>query len=169
LANQVTDAEAAESAWKGLYKVGGAAALTVIMLEVGEITLGIFYPQPTTVTGWFTLFQSNAIIGLLDFWGWEVPMYVRFAMVFLAVYFVLRKVDEGRMAIATTLALLGVGVFLATTNPFSMLSVSNQYAGATTDAQSLYSWRRGRHSLPTRTSVPWAVSTWVSSWCPLQA
>jgi hypothetical protein len=34
-----------------------------------------------------------------------------------------------------TLALLGVGIFLATNNPFSMLSLSNQYAVATTAAQ----------------------------------
>ena len=39
------------------------------------------------------------------------------------------------MAIATTFALLGIGIFLATNNPFSMLSLSNQYAAATTDAQ----------------------------------
>jgi hypothetical protein len=62
-------------------------------------------------------------------------MYVGFAMVFLALYIVLRKVKEGRMAIAMILALLGVGIFLATTNPLSMLSLSNQYAAATTDAQ----------------------------------
>ena len=127
--------ETADSSWNGLYKAGGVAALIVVLLEVCEITLTIFHPQPSTVIGWFTLFQSNRIIGLLDFWGWEVPMYVDFAIVFLALYAALRKVDESRMAIATTLALLGVGVFLATTNPFSMLSLSNQYVASTTDAQ----------------------------------
>jgi hypothetical protein len=39
------------------------------------------------------------------------------------------------MAIAITFSLLGVGIFLATNNPFSMLSLSDQYAAATTDAQ----------------------------------
>jgi hypothetical protein len=81
------------------------------------------------------LFQSNRIIGLLDFWGLEVPMYAMFTIVFLALYVVLRKANEGRMAIALTFALLGIGIFFATNNPFSMLSLSNQYAAATTDAQ----------------------------------
>jgi len=39
------------------------------------------------------------------------------------------------MVIALTLALLGIGVFLATNNPFSMFSLSNQYATALTDAE----------------------------------
>jgi hypothetical protein len=37
--------------------------------------------------------------------------------------------------IALTFALLGTGIFFATNNPFSMLSLSNRYAAATTDAQ----------------------------------
>ncbi len=39
------------------------------------------------------------------------------------------------MVIAITLALLGIGIFLATNNPLSMLSLSNQFAAATTDAE----------------------------------
>ena len=93
------------------------------------------FPQPATISGWFDLFQTNPIAGLLDFWGLEIPMYVMFALVFLAVYVVLRKFDESRMVLVVTLALLGVGIFLATNNPFSMLSLSNQSAAATTDAE----------------------------------
>jgi hypothetical protein len=62
-------------------------------------------------------------------------MYAMFILVFLALYVVLRKANEGRMAIAMTFALLGIGIFFATNNPFSMLSLSDQYAAATTDAQ----------------------------------
>jgi hypothetical protein len=107
----------------------------VAALTVGEVIGLAFFPQPATVSDWFMLFQSNPIVGLLDFWGLEVPMYVMFVPVFLALYCALRKAGEGRMAIAMTLVLLGVGIFLATNNPFSMLSLSRQYAAATTDAQ----------------------------------
>jgi hypothetical protein len=133
--NQVTSAETADSAYKSLYKLGGAAALIVVALTLGEVIGLTFYPQPGTVSDWFMLFQSNRLIGLLDFWGLEVPMYAMFAVVYLALYVVLRKANEGPMAIAMTFALLGIGIFFATNNPFSMLSLSNQYAAATTDAQ----------------------------------
>ena len=133
--NQFANAETADAAYKSLYKLGGAAALIVAGLTLGEVMGLTFYPQPSTVSDWFMLFQSNRIIGLLDFWVLEIPMYAMFALVFLALYVVLRKTNESRMAIALTFALLGIGIFLATNNPFAMLSLSNQHAAATTDAQ----------------------------------
>jgi hypothetical protein len=132
---QVVDAEIAGSAYKSLCKLGGVAALIVAVLTLAEVIGFAFYPQPSMVSDWFVLFQSNRIIGLLDFWGLELPMYAMFILVFLALYVVLGKTNESRMAIALALALLGVGIFFATNNPFSMLSLSNQYAAATTDAQ----------------------------------
>jgi hypothetical protein len=132
---QVTHTETADSDYKSLYKLGGTAAWIVVVLTLGEIVGFIFYPQPGTVSAWFTLFQDNKIRGLFSFWGLEVPMYAMFTLVFLALYVALRKTDPGRMAIAITFALLGIGVFFATNNPFSMLSLSSRYAAATTDAQ----------------------------------
>jgi hypothetical protein len=143
LTNRVTNAIAADS-WKDLYRISGAAALIVVLLTISEIIGLTIYPQPSTVIGWFTLFQSNKIVGLLDFWGLEVPMYALFTLVFLAFYMVLRKVNEGNMAIATTLALLGIGIFFATNNPFTMLSLSNQYAAAMTDSQRSISLAAGQ-------------------------
>jgi hypothetical protein len=133
--NQVPSAQSLGSDWKTLYRVGGAAALVVVVLTVGEVIGFSFYPQPGTVSDWFELFQSNKIVGLLDFWGLEIPMYGMFILVFLALYVVLRKTNEGLMAIALTCSLLGVAIFFATNNPFSMLSLSDQYATATTDAE----------------------------------
>ena len=135
MTDQVTNAETADPAYKSLYKLGGAAAWIVAVLTLGEVIVLTFYPQPGTVNGWFSLFQSNRIIGLLDFWGLEVPMYAMFTIVFLALYAALRKTNQGLMATALTFALLGIGIFFATNNPFSMLSLSNQYAAATTEAQ----------------------------------
>ncbi len=133
--NQVIDSETADSRWKGLYRIGGAAALVVAMLLPIEIIVFIAYPLPSTVIGYFTLFQSNRLIGLLDLYLLEIPVYALFVPMFLALYAALRRANESYMALATTLAIIGIAVFLATNNPFSMLSLSDQYAAATTDAQ----------------------------------
>ena len=130
----VAGASSPDPAYRSLYRLGGIAALIVAFLTVAEVIAFAFFPQPSTVSGWFSLFQANPIIGLLDFWGLEVPMYAMFALVFLALYIALRKVNESWMAIAFTLAILGIAIFFATNNPFSMLSLSRQYAAATTDA-----------------------------------
>lgn len=131
----VSTAEGVDPTYTGLFRVGGVAALVVAFLTVIEVIVFTLYPQPSTVSGWFELFQGSPIIGLLDLWGLEVPMFAMFAMVFLALYFVLRKVNKSGMAIALTLALLGIAIFFATNNPFSMLSLSRQFAAATTDVQ----------------------------------
>ncbi len=132
--SSVSTSEAVDPTYTGLFRVGGVAALVVAFLTVIEVIFFTLYPQPSTVSGWFELFQGSPIIGLLDFWGLEVPIYAMYILVFLAIYAVLKRVDQGSMAIALTLALLGIAIFFATTNPFSMLSLSRQFAAATTDA-----------------------------------
>ncbi|HET7148524.1 MAG TPA: hypothetical protein VFI73_08515, partial [Candidatus Nitrosopolaris sp.] len=52
--------------WKNLYKVGGAAAITMAVLIPIQITVLFVWPPPSTVIGWFTLFEKNRLIGLLD-------------------------------------------------------------------------------------------------------
>lgn len=117
------------------YRVGGVAALVVALLTVMEVVFFIIFPPPSTVNGWFELFQSSPIIGLLDFWGLELFMYAMFILVFLALYIALKRVNQWGMAVALTLALLGVAIFYATNNPFSMLTLSNKYAAATTEVE----------------------------------
>jgi hypothetical protein len=133
--NQVANAEPADSTYQNLYKIGGVAALIAAALVLGDVIVLAIYPPPGTIRDWFMLFQGNKIVGLLDLWGLEVPMYLMFIMMFLALYMALRKTNPSLMVIALTLALLGIGVFLATNNPSFMLSLSNQYATATTDAE----------------------------------
>jgi hypothetical protein len=132
--SRIASTPALDPAYRRLYRLGGAAAWSVSLLTVAEVAAFAFFPQPSTAIGWFTLFLNNPIIGILDFWGLEVPMYAMFVIVFLALYVVLRKVDQSWMAIALTLALLGIAIFFATNNPFSMLSLSRKYAATNAEA-----------------------------------
>lgn len=84
---------------------------------------------------YFTLFQSNKLIGLIDFYLLEFISYILFVPMFLALYVALKRCNESYMIISISLLILGVGIFLATNNSFSMLSLSNQYMAATTEAQ----------------------------------
>jgi hypothetical protein len=133
--NQITNGGAMNSRWKDLYKIGGAAALIAAVLLPLEIIIFTVWPLPNTVMGYFTLFKSNNLIGLIDFYLLEVVAYALFIPMFLAIYFALKRFNESYMVIATILAIIGITVFFATNNPFSILSLSNQYAAATTEAQ----------------------------------
>ncbi len=120
---------------RGLNRLGGVAALVVVVLTLGEVVGHVLHPLPDTIEDWYRLFQTSPMIGHLDFWGLEVLMYAMFALVFLALYAALRDTGRTQVTIATALAFLGIGVFLATNNPFTMMSLSRQYASATTDVE----------------------------------
>jgi hypothetical protein len=122
-------------AWKSLYRVGGAAALMVVLLYVIQIIVLVVSPPPNTVIGFFTLFHKNALLGLLDLDLLSIADYALFVPMFLALYIALRRVSPSFMTIATALGLIGIAVYFASNTAFEMLSLSNQYAVATTDAQ----------------------------------
>jgi len=63
--NQVTDAEAANSDWRSLYRVGGTAALIIVVLILIQSFIFVVYPPSSTVIDYFTLFRNNRVLGLL--------------------------------------------------------------------------------------------------------
>lgn len=133
--NQVTDAETADCNWRSLYKVGGAAALIIAVFVPIQITILVAWPPPSTVIGWFTLFQSNKLLGLLDMDLLLIVDQILFGLIFLALYIALRRASQSFMAIALTAGLVAIAAYLASTVAFNMLSLSDQYAAATTEAE----------------------------------
>jgi len=137
--NHVTHAETTDSAWKGLYKIGGVAALIagiIFRRNLGpEISLFSAQKQPGTIIDWFTLLQNNRLLGLSYLNLFDIVDYALVGLMFLALYVALRRANKSYMAIATTLGFIGITVYFASNTAFSMLSLSDQYAAATTDAQ----------------------------------
>jgi hypothetical protein len=137
--DQVSNVKASESNWMNLYRVGGVAALiagVVFRRNLGvEIALFSTQEQPDTVIDWFTLLQTNRLLGLAYLNIFDIVNYALVALIFLALYAVLRRVNKSRMAIAATFGFLGIAVYFASNTAFSLLSLSDQYATATTEAQ----------------------------------
>jgi len=136
MTNQVIRDQTTGSRWKTLYKVGGAAALIAVVFfrrNIGaEITLfGI--TAPSSADGWFTLLQHNLWLGLglLDFF--DIVNYALVGLILLALYGALRQVDTSSMVIATASGLVGIAVYFASNQTFSMLALSNQYASSTSE------------------------------------
>jgi hypothetical protein len=126
--------------WKRLYRVGGGAALIAAGLELAAALISVISSStlgqpPTTVIGWFTFLQHHRFLGLVDLGLLDVATLVLVVPMVLAVSLVLRRASPAFMVIATTLYLVGIGVYLATETAFSMLALSDQYAAATTDTQ----------------------------------
>lgn len=124
---------------RNLYTIGGAAALFCALMYV--IALAVYVPAnsagpaPASVLEWFTVFQDNALTGLFFLGFADIVIMIAWVPMILALYGALRRRDSAWAAVAVPLVMVGVAVYLATNTAFSMLTLSNQYAAATNDAE----------------------------------
>jgi hypothetical protein len=112
-----------------------------VVVALAEIVIG-FLPgvarltqRTVTVIDWFTLLQSHWFLGLRNLGLLNIIGAALLAPTFFAIYSALRRDNEAYGAFGTILFFVGVAVYLASNRAFSMLSLSGQYASATTDAQ----------------------------------
>ena len=160
-------AEAVESSWKGLYKVGGVAALLSVLFFPIQIVVCFVSPPPDTVIGWFTLFQSNRLVGLLDLDLLLMVDQALAVLIFLALYVALRRANESFMAIAIALGLVSAVLFIASNPAFAMLSLSDQYAAAETEAQRAMFLTAGQAMLVTWQGSAFQASYILGSLAPI--
>lgn len=163
-----TNAETSESNWKSLYKVGGTAALISALMYI--ITLVIYVPAnlaappPETVLDWFSVFEDSPVTGLFYLGLGDIVIMLLWGPMALALYTVLKKSNRTWSLIATAFVFVGMAVFLATNTAFSMLSLSQEYTGAATEAeksillaagQSMLTVTRGTGGLYTGMQLVW--------------
>ena len=125
--------------WNIIYKIGGAAALSAVLVGLVEMAI-TFLPGGNTVqetvADWFTLFQNNGFMGLRDLGLLNIFLTFLLVPIYFALYATFRDdPDQPYAALATITALLGAVVFLATNRAFPMLALSQQYAAATSETQ----------------------------------
>ncbi|MBX6342121.1 MAG: hypothetical protein IRY97_06660, partial [Thermomicrobiaceae bacterium] len=129
-----TRAEKADDRWRGLYRLGGVAAFLIAGLLVGEAAVYAALPRAETASEHFALFQDNWLAGLLTLDLLGMIAYLLFIPTILAAYMALRHTGEAVMLVATALFFLGIADFFATNTAFPVLTLSQQYAAATSDA-----------------------------------
>jgi hypothetical protein len=133
---QVSKTETPASDWKSLYRIGGIAALLMFVLTLVQSFIFIAYPPPSTVIDYFALFRNNKFLGILDLDFLLIIINVLLILIYLALYAALRQFNKSYSAIALVLGLAGTTLFFASREAtFGMLSLSNQYATATSDPQ----------------------------------
>jgi hypothetical protein len=153
----------AVSNWDWLYKIGGAAALLSAVFFPIQIIVFLLNPPPDTVTGWFRLFQNNQLIGLLDLDLLLIVDQILAILIFLALYAALRRASESFMAIGLAFGLASTVLFITSNPAFEMLSLSKQYAAATTEAQQAVFLAAGQAMLASWQGSAFQVSYFLGS------
>lgn len=145
-AARVVDSENADPGWKSLYRIGAAAALIAVVFfrrnfgaELvgfrGFGVIGVPATLPSSASDWFALLHRSRLLGLVLLNLVDLVNYALVGLIFLALYGALRRASRRAMTVASTTGLVGIGVYFALNQAFSMLSLSDQYAAATTEAQ----------------------------------
>jgi hypothetical protein len=126
--------------WTPLYKAGGIAALLAAVLfrrNIGaEVSLFTGVEAiPRSAAGWYTLLQSNPFIGLSFLAVFDNVNYALLGLMFLALGAALWQAHKSAATIALASGMVGIAVGFATNIALTMLSLSQQYATATSEAQ----------------------------------
>ncbi len=120
---------------QGIYLVGGVAAFGAVAIVIFEFVVVTIWPPPTTVLGWFTLFENNRILGLLDYAVLDAVIVALLGPMFVALFFALRRTHEKHVAVAVPFVFAGIASYWATNSALAMLYLSDLYAAATTESQ----------------------------------
>ena len=151
--------------WRLLYRASGAVALTTAVLIPLQIIVFIAWPPPleSSAIDWFRLFQDNWLLGLLSLDLLLLVDYILLIPVVLALYVALRRASESLMAVATALYFVAIAAYFASNTAFEMLSLSDQYAAATTDTQRAMYLAAGQAMLATFEGTAFQVSYVLAS------
>jgi hypothetical protein len=145
--DQIANDRIAAPKWKSLYTISSAAALIAALIfrrwlgaefiflrSIGIIRFGPT-TEPGSVIDWFTLLQTHRLIGLTLLNFFDIVNYALVGLIFIGLYAALERADKSFMTLAMALGFAGMSVYFASNQAFAMLSLSDQYAAATTDAQ----------------------------------
>ena len=123
------------SSWTTLSRIGGIAALATAVVIPIQVVILVLWPPPSSVQDWFSLFHSDPLRGLLDMDLLLIVDMVLLVPILLALYVWLRRSSPSWMTLGTALGFVSIAAYFASNPAFQMLSLSHQYAAATTDAQ----------------------------------
>ena len=154
--------DVATSGWRSIYRAGAIASVAVLALVPVQAAVFIVWPPPTTVAAFFSLFEQNAIVGLLALDLLLMASWILSAVMFVALYAALRRTHEAVVTVALIAELVALAVYFASNTAFSMLTLSQQYAIATTDADRTLLLAAGQAMLALYTGTAFNVSYLLS-------
>ena len=123
------------SRWNNLFKMAIIAAMIMAVMIPIQLVFFLVYPVPSSVEGFFRLFNENAFFGLLAHDFLLILDMLLMTFIYLALYFLLKNVNESVITIALVLGFMGIASFFASNTSIEMWSLSKQFAAATTPEQ----------------------------------
>lgn len=144
-----------------LFRVGGLAAAGAALLTPISVAVFAIWPPPTYEEGarvWFEHIQDNVLLGLLSL---DLPFLIITILmipVMLALFVALRGTRPAPVLVAGVVYVVSVAVYLGTNTSLEMLSFSDRFASAATEAERIALLGAGESALAAYTSTAFHVN-----------
>lgn len=126
--------------WLPVYRVGAAAAVLIVLSGLLDILI-MFVPGTGTSPGarlvadWYALLQSMPFLALRDMGLLNMITMFCSVFVFFALYGLHRRILPKPAALALILVCMGAAIYIAKNAALPMLTLSQHYAAAASEAQ----------------------------------
>ncbi len=132
----VLDKSSADSNWKSLYTIGGAAALFQLVSIVSySVILAVLGPKPASAEEFFAVYQSSRLAAIFRSDFLLLFLVGGYFGTFPALYLSLRKDSPAAVMYATLFTFVAVTVCFATDSTFALRHLGETYMVAVTDVQ----------------------------------
>ncbi|MFA9388310.1 MAG: hypothetical protein ACERKD_00795 [Prolixibacteraceae bacterium] len=118
-----------------LYRVGIIAATFMVTMIPVQIAFYLIWPHPTTIVDWFTLFNTNWIVGLISFDFIYMLSMIASIFLYIALFFALFERQKSLSLFALIIGLVGLTIYFPSNTSIEMLSISKQFLNASTETQ----------------------------------
>jgi hypothetical protein len=145
--------------WKTLFYIAALAAVYMIILIPIQGIVYIVSPPPSTVLGFFELFQESTLMGLINLDLLLTIDYVLVLFIYFVIFIVLSRREKSLSLIATILGCLSITLYIVSREAtFSMIALSNEYFGATTEMEQAATLAAGKMLLAVYNGSSFSIS-----------
>ena len=145
--------------WKTLFYIAASAAVYMIILIPIQGIVFIVSPPPSTVFGFFELFQDSILMGLINLDLLLTIDYVLVLFIYFVMFIVLSRKEKSLSLIATILGCLSITLYIVSREAtFSMIALSNEYFGATTEMEQAATLAAGKTLLAVYNGSSFSIS-----------
>jgi len=135
--DQPNNNKVADPQWKELYRIGGIVAVTtiiLILLVIVTYPIWPYLPGTTSTENIFAAIQANRLGGLISLDFILLINNLIGVLLFVAMYVSLKQVNESYALIALVLGLFAAVLIIPARPIFELLSLSDLYTTAISDA-----------------------------------
>lgn len=160
--NRDTDILIADSRWKDLYRIGCFSFIILVALLIFAIIAFLIWPYKpgfTSTQDILTTLQSDRLGGLMSLDLPFLMIELITILPLLALYVVLKRVNESYALIALVLGLIAVVSFILARPLFELVLISERYATAISVAERSQYLAAGEALLAFFDGTAWMVGT----------